>query len=220
MLNQKSVRIDPFPVHRRPAPGAVVLQAAVDVVGIAHVGADGVELGDAEVVVEDPGLAVVVGQRGAAVLADVEPVLVGRVEPHGVEVGVQAADGGSRSCRRRTRSSVRGQVVDPLVVDRIDVDVAVVERPVVHPAHERPGRAAVLGTVDARAELGHVLVVGIGLRAFRPRGSSACGWKPCSTMAIRTLGLEREMARPMRPRSPAGRPLRQLRPGLRRRRSS
>ena len=79
-------------IHRRPAPGAVILETAVDIIRIAHVGADGVELGEAQIVEEDPALAVVVGQGRAAVLADVKSILVGRIEPHRVEVGMQSAD--------------------------------------------------------------------------------------------------------------------------------
>ncbi len=150
-------------VRRRAAPGPVVLEAAVDVIGVAHVGADGVELGHGQVVEEDPGLAVVVAERGAAVLADVETVLVGWVEPHGVEVGVEAADLVPGLAAVGRVAHIRGQPVDPLVLERVDVDVAVVEGPVVLPAHERPGGAAVLGAVDARPELGHVLVLGVRL---------------------------------------------------------
>ena len=63
-----------------------------------------VELGEGQVVEKDPGLAVVVGEGGAAVLADVHPVLVGRVEPHRVKVGMEAVDLRPASARRRSEN--------------------------------------------------------------------------------------------------------------------
>ena len=153
----------PLAVHRRSAPGAVVLEAAVDVVRLAHVGAHGVELSGADVVEVDERLAVVVRERRARVLAVVVALPVERVHPHRVVVGVQAGHVLPGLAAVLGLHEAGGQVVDALVIHRVQQEVAVVERPAVLPVQVRPRLAAVLGAVDARPELGHVRVVGVRL---------------------------------------------------------
>src|SRR6185436_10428165 len=83
----------PAPAARaaRPAPGAVVLEAAVDHVVRARVDRDVIELPDGDMVEVVPVVAAVVGLVDAAVVADDEVASVARVDPHGVVVGVRAA---------------------------------------------------------------------------------------------------------------------------------
>src|SRR5207248_45588 len=77
------------------APAAVVLQAAVDVVGLAHVHADRVELGDGQAAADRlPVLALGPGDEQAAVVPQQQVLGVLGVDPQGVVVGVPGAGAG------------------------------------------------------------------------------------------------------------------------------
>ena len=92
-----------------------------------------------------------------------------------------------------------------MVLERVDVDVAVVERPAVHPVDEDPGsrRRPRSGRCPCRA---WSCPCNRDCPSDCPWAIVGLGWKPCSTMAMRTFGLDRAMARPIRPVSPAGSP--------------
>src|ERR1017187_9755737 len=81
-------------------------------------------------------------------------------------VVVVGAEGGRRLGERLAAVSrpleAGGQQINHLIVGGIDADLAVVERAVVIPVEKLPGLAAVLGAVDAGAQLGHVGAVGVG----------------------------------------------------------
>src|SRR5262249_62381359 len=88
------------------APGAVILQAAVDAVRLARLQPDGVELGERQVLQVLPGLATVVAVVHAAVAAGDQVTGVGRVDPQGVMVGVDARS----SVRAESLAAVLGNV--------------------------------------------------------------------------------------------------------------
>ena len=142
----------------RPAPAAVVLQADVDVVRPAHVGAHPVGKRRGHRVDEVPRPALVPRDVQPAVIADDQMLRVLRIDPQRVLVdmtgGVVAA--GVVECCERASTIERlrpGQAggVDRLVVGRIDAQLAEVHRPRVAVAHVRPGRTLVLRPEDAAA---------------------------------------------------------------------
>ncbi len=139
----------------RPHPRVVVLHAAVDVVRVAHVDADGVELADRQVVDADVGLAAVPRFVETAVAGEIEVLGVVRIDPEGVEIAVYAdVVGGARGERRERPAAVLATIkagcehVDSLVVGRVQIDVTVVHRTRVERIHLRPALAAVHGPVD------------------------------------------------------------------------
>ena len=81
-------------VRRRPAPGAVVLQTAAEVVGLLAVGGELIELPDGQRVQEAPVLGAVSAEKHAAVVALNHAVGIFRVNPERVMVGMNAAVGG------------------------------------------------------------------------------------------------------------------------------
>ncbi len=94
----------------------------------------------------------------AAVAADVVAVLVVRVEPHRVPA---MHAGPAAAAHPRLAAVVRAPIADRvaehfLVVQRVHLELHVVERPADVAVEELPGRAAVFAAVRARAELGHV----------------------------------------------------------------
>ena len=110
-----------------------------------------VELRQRHVVQEDVGLAAVVGDAHAAVPAEQQVARVGRVDPHGVEVHVDArrAGGPERAAGIVRHEQLHAEDVDPVIVLRVDPDLAEVHRPRVRVAHLLPRRAPVVGPVDA-----------------------------------------------------------------------
>ena len=158
-LNQWSVKI-PFtvPAVGGPAPVPVVLEPAVDPVGVPVVGRHGVELADVHVVEHDEVVALVEGDVGSLVVPHVEHVRVVGVDPEGVEVPADPLHGTVEGPAPVLGDLGRaGQDVHTLVVLRVHPDMGVVEGPVVVAVHVLPGRAAVLGAVHPRAQLGHVV---------------------------------------------------------------
>ncbi len=159
------------PAVGRPAPRAVVLQPTIYIIGIAHVGADGVKLADGKVVKEDVTFAVIVRQGGSAVIADIVTVFVVRIRPQGMVVamnaGVLLLQGFSAIGRDVITS---GHDIYDLVIDRIQEDVAVIERAVVVAVHVLPGSASVFCPVDAGSQFGHIFVVRVifPIRQFLP----------------------------------------------------
>src|SRR6202023_2576934 len=140
-----------LPHRAGAAPGAVVLQAAIDVVGHVHVHRDVVVLAERQVGGELPGVAAVVADAHAAVLAGDEVAPIVRIDPHGVIVAVDVAgvaQGVERLGAVVGDPQAGGQAVDPVRPLRIDADVGVVERPLAGRlvgVGGLPGAAAVLG---------------------------------------------------------------------------
>ena len=135
----------------RAAPGLVVLEPAVDVVGLAHVHRQVVELADRQVVEEVPGRGMVVAEIHAAVAAGQHPVAVLGIDPHGVEVGMQvlAAAGPERAAGVVGDPQVDPQQVDAPVVVGLDADLAEVERARRPRAQPGPVLAGVVAAEDA-----------------------------------------------------------------------
>src|SRR5678815_4578836 len=71
-----------------PAPAAVVLQSAAHVVRALHVVGDFVKLRDGDGVDVVPGFGTIPGNVDAAIAAGDDVIGVGRIDPDGVEVGV------------------------------------------------------------------------------------------------------------------------------------
>ena len=143
----------------RPAPGSVVLSAGAHVVRHREVVAHVVELRDGQVgrVVEVP--AAVPGLGHTAVVAD-EPVIgVARVDPDGVIVDVHVAGSRARRLAAVVREQERGgREVHAIGILRVDLDPRVVEGAGILVAHPTPGRAPVLGAVEAAQQ-----AAGLGL---------------------------------------------------------
>ena len=160
MPNQSELRM---PVGRlaggaRPAPAAVVLQADVDVVRPAHVGADPVRKRCGHRVDEVPRPALVPRDVQPAVVADDQMLRVLRIDPQRVLIDMTGGVVAARvveCCERastieRLRPRQTGDV-NGLVVGRIDAQLTEVHRPRVAVAHVRPGRTLVVGPEDAAA---------------------------------------------------------------------
>ncbi len=137
---------------RRAVPGAVVLQAAVHVVGPLHVEADLVELGDGDRVAERPAASQVVGLVEPAVGTQQQMPGIARVDPQGVMIRVgRVCDRGEDlpSVGRQRRGSTG--LVDPVVVLGVDDDQREVKGPPFDRGRVRlalPGLAQVGGTEE------------------------------------------------------------------------
>ena len=137
------------PVLRRADPGAVVLGAAHDVVGLFVVRGDVVELLGADRRLLAPVLAAVPGLPRPAVVAAQDVVGVLRVDPHAAVVDVELVGAGvpARGLERLAAVGRDGGVgvagVERLVVLGVDVDPAVV---------------AGLGLVDQGAAAGELVL--------------------------------------------------------------
>ena len=150
----------PFGAARRAraAPAAVVLQADVDVVRTAHVGADPVGERGRHRVDEVPRPALVPADVEPAVVADQQVLRVLRVDPDRVLVDVTGRAVAAGIVERREGLAAVERLryrqpgdVDRLVVRRIDAQLAEVHRPRVAVADVRPARALVVGAEDAAA---------------------------------------------------------------------
>ena len=133
------------------ADGAVVLLRAVDAVRRLVVGDDRVELGGGLVVYGAPGLAGVVGDARAAVVALDHAARVGRVDPEVVLVGVGHVDllEGRAAVGRPER--LGGKDVHGVWVHRVGEHVGVVPGPAAHVlgvVQLLPRLAAVVGTEE------------------------------------------------------------------------
>ena len=136
------------PVGARAHPAAVVLQAAVDVVGMRVVHRHAVVLGERQRGDVEELQAAVVADADAAVVELHHVAGVFRVHPHEAIVAV-----GGRARRRERlaaviREGIRIQHVDALVVVRIDGGLACVHRPRVPVRHERPRAAAIVAAIQ------------------------------------------------------------------------
>ena len=170
--------------HRaRAAPGVVVLQAAVDVVGRLHVVGDVVELPEVHVVDGLPGLGPVVADANAAVRAFDNVVRVVRVDPHRVVIVVQRFL--QRECLAAVVRDVQvnAEHVDPRIRGWVNAHLAEVHRPRVDVRHlaprlpriVRPVRAAFLGVFDARVDDVRIPAVDVHADAAERAGGHAVG---------------------------------------------
>ena len=136
----------------RPAPAAVVLQAAVDVVKrLPHVRRDRVVLRDGEVGNEVDGATTIVTDVDAAVAADDEMIGIRRIDPHRVMIGVRRTGGIPESATAIGRDLQRHpHEIHAIGIRWIDPNLAHV--PWIR--ERRPGflpaRAAIIRTIDAR----------------------------------------------------------------------
>ena len=133
------------------APGIVVLEATADVVRIAHVVADRVELAEGQVVEHAPVGGPVPGRGDAAVAPEDEVVGVVRVDPECMMVdvdllGTVVAEGAAAIVGDHQRAS---QEVDAVHVARVDPHLGVVHRTRVGPGHLFPAVAPVEGAEEA-----------------------------------------------------------------------
>ena len=146
----------PFAVQTRARslPAAVVLQAAVDVVGPLVVHRDAVVLRHRQVLHVEELQSAIERDADAAVvqLDDVARVL--RIDPHEAIVAVRG-----RVRRRERFAAVVGERVlvehvDAAIVLRIDRRLARIHRPRIPVRHEPPGLAGVVAAIQAAAPLG------------------------------------------------------------------
>ncbi len=135
----------------RPAPAAVVLQAAVDAIRAPAVHGDVIELADGQVIEEVPVVHAIVGDIDAAVAAEDHVPAVAGIDPQGVLVrmGAVAAVGLERLAAVRGAIEGDAEDVEMVLVARIDADLAEIHGPGIDAVDARPGLAAVGGAVDA-----------------------------------------------------------------------
>ena len=165
---------DPARIGAVADPVGVVLQAAIDLVGVLHVEADMVELRHGQIVVAMPAVAAVGAVPQAAVVAGDDVGGVARVHPDLVVVPVHAAgDGGEALAPVLAGDELQIALEHPVGVLRIHGEVGEVEGP---PHHElaavplAPGLAAVVGAEQGGAAAfdDGVDDVGIGRRHGDP----------------------------------------------------
>ena len=163
------------------APGVVVLQAAADEIGAAHVGGDLVELAGFDGVVIVPGVAAIVTDVEAAVMAYGDDPRIFWIDPEGVVIGVGAGEAfpGFTAIERHLRGGAADE--EFLIVDGVDMDLAEVGGALVLIAEEGPGFAAIVGAEDAAA----VRVGGRGCGGSR----DARGCRGCAELWLRLLCL-------------------------------
>src|SRR5262249_33693725 len=109
-----------------PAPGPIVLQSAVDAIGMPCVNRNVIELPDRRRVQIIPVLHAVVGGIESAVAADNHVPAVARVDPQRMLVGMHAVAAIGLETLAAAAGSVPGiaEDVDVLVVAGIDTDLA------------------------------------------------------------------------------------------------
>jgi hypothetical protein len=184
--------------ERGPAPGAVVLQTAVDAVRIRGVDVDLVPLAQREVVDLVPGLGAVLRLVQTAVTGEQHVVAVLRVDPQRVEVDVH------RALHLAEALAAVGALEDrhaagphDIDVARVDGDLAEVEGPVREAVHALPGQTAVVAPEDAaglEAVLAltqlHVLALAVEAPGVRTRVGIRIGLALAFARAPGDLDLE------------------------------
>ena len=141
------------PARARSLPAAVVLQAAVDVVGPLVVHRDAVVLRHRQVLHVEELQAAIERDADAAVVQLDDVARISRVDPHEPIVAVR------RRVRRREGLAavigerVRVHHVDAAIVLRIDRRLARIHRPRIPVRHEAPGLAGVVAAIQAAAAL-------------------------------------------------------------------
>ncbi len=134
----------------RAAPGAVILKPAVNIVGSLHVVTHMIELAEGQVFHEPPAFASVIADDDPAVIPD-NHRLTRRVNPHRVIIRMGLLEHGKRrECFSSilADSELGGKKVEDVIIDRVDPNSAVIERPVVDvliAVDSRPVESAVRG---------------------------------------------------------------------------
>ncbi len=127
-----------IPDFRRAAPRAIVLQPPVDMVRMIIIHCHVIELRQGQVANEAPGLAAVLRNGDAAIIADNQMPGIVRVDPEGMVINVDGigwfATGDHRICSKRLAPIDRdaqhgGNVIDRFRVLRISRDLVVVKWP-------------------------------------------------------------------------------------------
>ena len=137
--------------HARAAPAPVVLQASADVIGLFVVEGYFIKLADGYDVQEIPIFSGVVAPMDAAVGTGDHVIGIGGIDPHGVEVAVNAVD----ALRDKRFSAVlgvkhlRAEFPNAQVVVGINANLAVIGRAWVGFAHALPGLAFVFAAERA-----------------------------------------------------------------------
>ncbi len=116
------------PAVRRAFPGVVVLQPAIDVVGILHVHADGIELAERDVIEVMAGLTAVVGDVHPSVGAEDQAVRVLGIDPQGSPV----AEGLLKKAVRRPGNAMPGLAAVGRAGQRLGGDVELIRIVLVH----------------------------------------------------------------------------------------
>ena len=118
------------------APGAVVLEAAVDIVGQIIVDIDVIKLRDWQILNKAEGRALIARNADTAVVAEDQMIGIGRIDPHRVIVDMQGVAGGAtRDCGQPLkflaavdRARDKGEnIVERVRVLGIDLNLRVVE---------------------------------------------------------------------------------------------
>ncbi len=145
-----------------PAPGAVVLQAAINVVRMRVIHSDMIELSQRQVLDKAPGIAAIAGDGYAAIVAGNHVPGIGRVDPPGMGVDMnrlprRAAVNGSKVVERP--ATINGtthaafHVVHRIGVLGIDIQQRVIKGPHRHVGvfiDGLPADTAVVGTHEGR----------------------------------------------------------------------
>ena len=127
-------------------------------VRLRHIVSDLVSLPDGDVIQMRPVDAAIARDVNSAVDADNHVIGIGRIDPHGVKIGVNLGAPGGRECLAAIlRVGDAGQLAaalqrghpDAQVVVRVDKEIAEVRRIGIGAAHLDPGLAVILAAVQA-----------------------------------------------------------------------
>ena len=163
------------PGRARPAPTAVVLQAAADVVRPAHVCAKLVELPERHRVDVFPSASAIIAPVNAAVAARDHVAGIRGVDPHGVIIAMDArhAIGDERLPPILGVIHRRAHHPDAQVVVGIDYDLAVVGGARIGVRHLLPTLAFVLAAEDAALRVLHDGINDVGVAAINADANAA-----------------------------------------------
>src|SRR5688500_3669088 len=148
------------------APHPAGLQSAIDPIRIAAVYRDRIELRDIEIVEKKKALPAIVRYRRSFIIADVETIAVGRIDPQRVEIAFDALQLSRKSAPAVFRDMcIIIQYINAIRIVGIDPHMGIVKRPVVAAIYISPRCPAIFRTVDAAAQPAHIQVFGIRLPA-------------------------------------------------------
>ncbi len=135
----------------RAAPGAVVLQSAIDAVGRPCIEGNAIELGYGKIVDSGPFHALIARIIKAAIVAEDQMARIGGIDPQVVMIDMCAAAGGGGERQPAVGGDVQrdAQHPDALRVRRIDANLTEVKGARTEIVDFRPGLPAVAGAEDA-----------------------------------------------------------------------
>ncbi len=183
-----------------PAPTAVVLQAAINLVVRPRIADDVVELAQGHEIMMVPMFAAIVGDVKSAVRADDHVASVARIDPQGMVIGMHAPI----LARLKLLAAIGGvgesdaADIEQLVVRRIDAKKREVHRPRIEAVDALPGVAGVVAAINAAGLPAILALLLLGVFALPAQlrgvrlGRVAAALAAATTAAKTTPFLERD----------------------------